>query len=148
MQLAQYKPYRLRIKGRDPIALSEARGEHVNKWWMQSKPSEKLALTNDKGEYQETILSSQIEGIERKTPTQQDRDEHGRIGEQGFRCQWGSWHPLADVKKESCECWARFGVHYSTLWESLKAKYPQIHTCTDITPVMQQEFLITSLTSK
>lgn len=59
------KTYRLKIKLRDPVRLTENYGEQVKEWWKRSRTTDKLDLHDDDGNYIETILSSQIEGIER-----------------------------------------------------------------------------------
>lgn len=59
------KTYKLKIKMRDPIRLTENTGEQIREWWKKSRTTDKLDLHDNEGNYIETILSSQIEGIER-----------------------------------------------------------------------------------
>ena len=144
MQLETPKPYRLRIKGRDPIPLSEAKGELLNEWWMRSRPSEKLSLHDDNGDYIETILSSQIEGIERKRTKKTEADLNGKVGIPGFRCEWGEWHDMGVVQQENCGCWGKYNAHHSEVFDWVKQQYSMvksIHTSKDFEPYMLQAFL-------
>lgn len=144
MQLELPKPYRLRIKGREAISLSEARGEALNNWWMQSRPSEKLALHDDNGDYVETILSSQIEGIECKRSKKTETDAQGRVGIPGFRCEWGHVHPMEVLNNSDCGCWDKYGAHHSQVFAWMRQQYPDatIHTSKDFTAEMRQAFFL------
>lgn len=144
MQLELPKPYRLRIKGREAIALSEAKGEALNNWWMQSRPSEKLALHDDNGDYIETILSSQIECIECKRSKKTEPDAQGRVGIPGFRCDWGEVHEISVIQEQSCGCWDKYGAHHSELFRWIKENYgmlKSINTSKDFEPYMRKAFL-------
>jgi len=141
MKPKQSKPYRLELKGRELISLTEIQGEELRRWWKESRHTHKIDLVDDQGNYAETILSSQIMGIQRRTTDQIKRDDQGRTGEEGFICDWGTWHPIEEAKKEYCECRKKFKMNHAKFFQLLREKWKTIHTCTDITKEMQDYIL-------
>jgi hypothetical protein len=144
MELKSYKPYKLRIKGREPIHLGDRFGEQVRDWWKTSRPSDKLNLHDDHGGYVETILSSQIEGIERKTAYKAKEDENGKIGVEGFICDWGEFHTMDVMSQENCGCLNKYNAHHSQMFAWIKHNYPNttISTSKDFTKEMKNNFLL------
>lgn len=67
MELGEFKPYIVHLKDRPPLRFNEMKGEALARWWKDSKPSEKVALTDEQGYYKETILSEQIQSIEKRS---------------------------------------------------------------------------------
>ena len=135
------KPYILIFKkDRPSLSMTEVRGEQLAKWWLGSRPSEKTAIYDDRGNFQEILQSSEISWIGRKGMQEVKRDEKGRSAIQGFRCDWGTWHPM-DGLSLNCECWTKFDMHHSRMFRILREKWPNIHTRSDITEEMQNYIL-------
>lgn len=122
------------------MLMTEARGEQLAKWWLGARPSEKTALYDDNGNFQEIIQSSEVSWIGRKEAQRSERDEQGRRIIRGYRCGWGSFHQL-DSLSEGCGCWDRFGMHDTQMFHVLREKWPTIQTCSDITEEMQNYIL-------
>lgn len=135
------KPYILIFKKNRPsMCMTEARGEQLAKWWLAARPSEKTAIYDDFGNFQEIIQSSEVSWIGRKEVKPKTVDADGNKIINGYRCGWGTFHDMATLQ-DGCDCWGKFGMHFATMFHILREKWPNIHTCSDITEEMQNYIL-------
>jgi len=147
MEIQKYKEPKtyvviLKNKEREHLYMTTKQGEAIEKWWREGRPSEKVAIHDEYGNYQETLQNSEISWIGKKKFTQSERDKEGRIGEKGFICEWGEWHYLNVIKQDNCGCFEKYKSHHIEMRRWISENYPEkIHTSKQYTQQMKKSYL-------
>ena len=116
---------------RDPLPITELKAEAIKRF-LRDKGAQFIDITDDNGNYSETIKKSSIKGVEKII-------QANSAGDRRWICDYGTRHRMTD---SSCDCIQKFNVHFLDFRGWLRKKYNQaFNYAADITPEMQQEFL-------
>lgn len=117
--IRESKPYILRLKD-GTIRLTKAKGEIVREW-LRKEHQRFLDLTDDHGNYWQTLDKSDVKGGLTYKPEYDRAETGGQNSHKGYYCEWGAYHYFDEP---SCGHWLKTGVPPEHMVKARKILFP------------------------